>query len=187
MTPTERIQIDLVDFPKDEDQGYKWLLHIQDHFSKYCCQYPLCSKHAHEVAPRLGLFYEHIDDPIVKQSGNGGEFKEVVEESMRSRGPVISHGRPCHPQSQGSVERADRGFKMRIARIKHRSSCGWVDAAREAVQMYDRTYQRDLKACPCEIFFGRKPFRLQCLLPGETVETPEVDSVDPKMTLKPHS
>jgi transposase InsO family protein len=47
--------------------------------------------------------------PHILQSDNGSEFTAQIISDMKELWPelVIVHGKPCHPQSQGSVERAN--------------------------------------------------------------------------------
>ncbi|CAF4298519.1 unnamed protein product, partial [Rotaria sordida] len=52
--------------------------------------------------------------PLMLQLGNGREFvAKVIEELTEMwKGLKIVHGKPCHPQSQGFVERSNQDTKQ---------------------------------------------------------------------------
>ena len=51
--------------------------------------------------------------PTILQSDNGSEFTSQVISELKDLWPdlTIVHGKPRHPQSQGSVERANGDIK----------------------------------------------------------------------------
>ena len=60
--------------------------------------------------------------PTVLQSDNGREFvNEVVAEISKLWGTKQVHGRPYHPQSQGSVENLNR-------RVQEAIKCWMIEA-----------------------------------------------------------
>lgn len=70
----ERGQVDLVDFQTLADGDYKWILHYQDHLSKYHLLRPLKRKTASEVAENLLRIFIDFGAPTILQSDNGREF-----------------------------------------------------------------------------------------------------------------
>jgi transposase InsO family protein len=54
--------------------------------------------------------------PHILQSDNGSEFTAQIISDLKELWPelAIVHGKPCHPQSQGSVERANYGIKYML-------------------------------------------------------------------------
>ena len=71
-------------------------------------------------------------------------------------------GRPYHPQTQGSIERANQRFKRRLRAIQR--ECGfpashWVELLSELALIINTTTTRTLpgKETPFEVWFGRKP------------------------------
>lgn len=105
-----RGQVDLIDFQSIPDGEYKWLLNYQDHSTKYVCLRPLRSKHAVNVAEELLKIFLQFGAPSILQSDNGREFANKIVEELKILWPqlLIVHGRPRHPQSQGSVERSNQ-------------------------------------------------------------------------------
>jgi transposase InsO family protein len=54
--------------------------------------------------------------PVILQSDNGREFVAKIIEELAAMwtGLKIVHGKPRHPQSQGSVERSNQDTKLLI-------------------------------------------------------------------------
>ncbi|XP_046605009.1 KRAB-A domain-containing protein 2-like [Neodiprion virginianus] len=104
-----RGQVDLIDFQSCPDGEYKWLMNYQDHATKFTHLRPLQSKHAANVAEELSKIFFTFGAPAILQSDNGREFAANVVRELVSPWPSCKmvHGRPRHPQTQGSVERAN--------------------------------------------------------------------------------
>ncbi|XP_041377319.1 KRAB-A domain-containing protein 2-like [Gigantopelta aegis] len=85
----------------------------QDHLTKFCILRPLTSKRAAEVAFQLLDIFLLLGAPSVLQSDSGSEFIAHVITELKVMWPelVMVHGIPKHPQSQGSVERANCDIK----------------------------------------------------------------------------
>ena len=89
---------------------------LMDYFSKYCWLVSLTSKTSAVVSKALQNTFTQYGCPEKLQSDNGGEFvSHVVEELCSSLKIRIIHGRPYHPQSQGQVERLNRGTVYSLA------------------------------------------------------------------------
>lgn len=126
-----RGQVDLMDFSdmpdtvvlcKETTIVYKWILHYQDHGTKFSILRPLPSKEARTVALCLFEIFCLQGFPLILQSDNGKEFcNEVITALMAmSEGTKILHGRPRHPQSQGSVERGNGVVKSKLEKwLRH--------------------------------------------------------------------
>ena len=121
-----RCQIALIDF-RDMSQEHnmsesgipcRWLLVYQDHFTKFIRLRPLKNKCAEEVADILEDLFCELGIPHILQSDNGREFKNNILYSLvnlNQGNTKIVHGKPRHPESQGSVERANRDIKNALA------------------------------------------------------------------------
>ncbi len=55
-------------------QGYRYVLSVADHFSRYVKFYPLKSKHTHGVIEALAQYVTDIGAPHCIVLDNGGEF-----------------------------------------------------------------------------------------------------------------
>jgi IS30 family transposase len=105
-----RCQIDLIDMHAQPDGKYKFILVYQDHLTKFVNLRPLTHKRAEEVAYILLDIFKNVGTLVILQSDNGKEFANKVVKELCSmwKDLKIVHGKPCHSQSQGSVERANQ-------------------------------------------------------------------------------
>ncbi|KAL4136182.1 hypothetical protein QTP88_007746 [Uroleucon formosanum] len=96
------------------------------------------SKRAIEVSTHLLSIFLTFGAPSILQSDNGREFVNCVIDELKQLWPecVIIHGRPRHPQSQGSIERANQDVEHMLR--------AW---------MQDNVSQR----CPYNTLFGNDP------------------------------
>jgi hypothetical protein len=104
-----RGQVDLMDVQSNPDGKYKFIMVYQDHLTKFCNIKPLTSKKASEVAFNLIDVFILFGAPHILQSDNGREFTALVISELKLMWPqlVIVHGKPRHPQSQGSIARSN--------------------------------------------------------------------------------
>ena len=99
-------------------EDFKWLCHYQDHTNKLTFLGALKSKCSIEVARLLiHEVFSVVGAPCILQTDNGREFVSKVIEELKLIWPdmMIVHGKPRHPQSQGSVERANGDVKKMVA------------------------------------------------------------------------
>ncbi|KAK7110775.1 hypothetical protein V1264_014597 [Littorina saxatilis] len=98
----------------------------QDHLTKFR---PIRSKHTVEVAAQLLDIFLMIGAPAILQSDNGTEFTANIISELKDCWPtlVLVHGKPRHPQSQGSVERENGDIKdMLVAWLADNHTQDWV-------------------------------------------------------------
>lgn len=116
-----------------EFKGFKWILNYQDHLGKFIYLRPLRNKGAEAVGRALLNFFltqgkgstdkigqavcnNHVCScvfvgaPGILQSDRGKEFVNGVIKALAQLWPTMKlvRGRPRHPRTQGSVERANR-------------------------------------------------------------------------------
>lgn len=156
----ERCQVDLVDFQSSPDGPYKYLLHYQDHLTKFSILRPLQSKKATEVSRQLFSIFCIFGAPELLHSDNGREFVNSVVSNMVKSWPGCTqiHGRPRYPQSQGSVERANGDVcNMLRAVLAEWGTNEWARAS-EIVQWKKNTvFHRTIGRTPYEAVFGHPP------------------------------
>ena len=85
----------------------------QDLLTKFCILRPIKNKYPTEVAAQHMDSFPLLGAPAILQSDNGTEFIAHVISEMKDFQPalVMVHSKPHHPQSQGSVERANGDIK----------------------------------------------------------------------------
>ena len=90
---------------------------------------PLISKRAGEVAYQLLDIFLLLGAPCILQSDNGSEFTAQIIAELKELWPdlILVHGKPRHPQSQGSVERANCDIKdMSVAWLGDNDTTDWT-------------------------------------------------------------
>ena len=118
-----RAQVDLIDIQKllndykFADRRCRFVLNYHDHYSKFCLLRGLRNKKAPTVVNELKEIFLTFGAPKLLQTDNGGEFRnEFLAEFLKIYWPEVKcvKGSPYHPQSQGSVERANGDVKRML-------------------------------------------------------------------------
>ena len=159
-----RGQVDLIDMQASGEinSPYNFLLVYQDHLTKFVVLRPIKSKTAIEVSSTLLDIFCLLGPPHILQSDNGREFKNVnLAKMIRELWPScrIVHGKPRHPQSQGSVERVNREIKKVLGALmrKNRDPC-WVKYVSLAQHSMNTSPHSTLEnKSPYRVLFGRDP------------------------------
>ncbi|CAF1235865.1 unnamed protein product, partial [Didymodactylos carnosus] len=104
-----RMEMDLIDMRSSEFNGYKWIFHAKDHFSKYSWLHPVFTKETANVAQILKSIFFQFGPPKILLSDNGREFvAHLIYDLKRTwTDLIIINGHPRHLQSQGLVERGN--------------------------------------------------------------------------------
>ena len=110
----ERVQIDLIDMSSDADGDFKWICHMECHFSKFHAMFGMQNKESSTVARVVHKWICWLGIMEILQSDNGTEFKGVCEELLLRYGVKVINGRPRTPRTQGLVEQANGTVKARI-------------------------------------------------------------------------
>lgn len=69
-----RLQVDLIDMRSVSFDGINFILHANDHFTKFSWSFSLPSKEAKHVAIQLRTIFYTFGPPKILQSDNGKEF-----------------------------------------------------------------------------------------------------------------
>ena len=155
-----RGQVDLVDMQSMVYQGCKWIMVYQDNLTKLCLLKPLQSKRAAEVAMQLMDIFLLLGASVILQSDNGTEFTASVIEELKLLWPdlLLVHGKPRHPQSQGSVERLNCDIKdMLVAWLAHNQSEAWPSGLKFVQFQKNSSFHSGINQAPYECLFGVKP------------------------------
>ncbi|CAF1016668.1 unnamed protein product [Brachionus calyciflorus] len=154
-----RGQLDLVDFQSMPDWIWKWLMHYQDHHNKLSHLNPLTSKCAREVALRRIDIFTLFGPPYILQMDNGREFVAEVIKELKLIWPkmTIVHGKPRHPQSQGSVERANADVKdMLRLWMRENQSTNWALGLKFVQLQKNTSYHSTIGCTPYFATFRRE-------------------------------
>ena len=140
-----------------EDNGYKFILNYQDCFNKFIILRPLKTKTAVELADCLmGIFFEHVP-PSLAEYSNDTLMVGIKELWTSTR---IVHGRPRHPEDQGSVELANKDFKLMFyAWLKDvkKEYDQWVSELPFIQYCKNNAHHSGIRGTPYCVHFGRAP------------------------------
>lgn len=152
-----RTQIDLIDCQAYADGKFKWILTIQDHFTKFIILRALMHKCAVEVAWQVLDYFLTFGASAILQSDNGKEFVNSIINELKNLWPELKivHGRPRHPQSQGSVERANGEVKKLLGVWIRETKCTkWAQGIKFVQFQYNKSHNRGTKNNPFKTLFG---------------------------------
>ena len=155
-----RIQLDLMDMRLSPAGDYKWILQIKCHFSRYVWLTALKDKESTSTAAVFSTWLDFNGFCKIVQCDNGTEFKGVLRRKCLKYGIKIINGRAYHPETQGSVERANGTYKQRLrAYIMETGGNNWVESLGDITRVINTTPCSVLPrhTTPYEVFFGRKP------------------------------
>ena len=118
---------------------------------------PLTSKRAAEVAYQLLDIFLLLGAPEILQSDNGSEFTAGVITELKLLWPdlVMVHGKPRHPQSQGSVERANCDIKdMLVAWLSDNNTTDWTVGLKFVQFQKNSSFHSGIQRSPFTALFG---------------------------------
>jgi transposase InsO family protein len=156
----QRLVVDLMDFRAAPDGEYCWVWQLKCHFSKYVWIKALKAKTAEETAEKLRLWCNDNGHPPTLHCDNGTEFKGAMLEYCKEHNINVINGRPYHPESQGSIEVANKTFKARLRAVQSSyPTIGWKDLLPNIAWVINTTRPDSLPhgTIPYEVWFGRKP------------------------------
>ena len=106
------------------------------------------------------LFHFLGSPPKILQFDNGKEFTAVIIKELISLWPTVKiiNGRPCHPQSQGLVERANGILQQKLGKWKEDTGRhDWSFGLRLVILSMNHSYCHSHKKTPYELVYGDKP------------------------------
>ena len=115
--PNERLLADLTELPFElkENNKYKFLLNVIDHFSKYSWSYLLENKKSETVFHYIKECSDIIGFPEQFGTDNGTEFANYkLKHYLAQNNIKFIHGKAFNPRSQGCVERLHRTIKLKL-------------------------------------------------------------------------
>ena len=120
------VMFDLTSMPWPSPEGYKHILVIVDHYSKWMWAYPLLTKGGEDIVRIMSNLFSVEPCPNRWHSDNGKEFiNEAMAKVVSKLGLTHSRGMPYNPQCQGLVERRNDTLKGKLT--KACIAGGWKD------------------------------------------------------------
>lgn len=161
----ERAQMDLIDMRNIGKSEYNYIFHYQDHFTKFSLLEPLKFKRAADIVHLLHKIFSIFGAPKILQSDNGCEFSTSSTISKSWPNVQLVRGAPRHPQSQGSVERANGDIEnmLKSCIAEHNediSDTDWIIYLNRVQFAKNIVYHRVIGMSPYKAVFGQDPLVL---------------------------
>jgi hypothetical protein len=139
--------------------GYKYILVITDHFTRYAQAIPTKSISAKTTAEALfNSFIMHYGFPKRIHSDQGGSFEgEIVKQLCNITGIIKSRTSPYHPMGNGMCERYNRTLLNMLGTLEPNQKCDWKSHVAPLVHAYNCTRHETTGFAPFELMFGRVP------------------------------
>ncbi|CAI5674954.1 unnamed protein product [Oreochromis niloticus] len=173
--PMERIAVDLMGPLNETERHNRFILVVQDYFSKWVEAYPVPDEQAPTVAEKVVAEWVcRYGAPQSLHSDQGTNFESAVFQGMCELfGIKKTHTTPFHPQSDGQVERFNATLQKALATTAERCHWDWDIMIPYAVMAYRATKHSSTGLTPNMMLLGREitePIDLVVGLPAD--ETP---------------
>ncbi len=156
--PMERIAVDLMG-PMNETERYnRYILVVQDYFTKWVEAYPLSNDQAVTVAQVIVTEWVcRYGAPLTLHSDQGTNFESEVFQTMCELLDIDkTRTTPFRPQSDGQVERFNATLQKILATTSERCHWEWDLMVPYAVMAYRATKHSSTGFTPNMMLFGRE-------------------------------
>ena len=186
--PLQMVFADIAELPISR-RGYRYILVIVDHFSKYVNIYPMKNQTAQTVAKHI--FEDYVQEhgvPETLHTDQGRQFESrLVQQLCEKLGIRKSRSSPYHPQGAGIVERANRVIKEQLARYIADQGGDWDSHLHQLQLAYNSSVHSTTGLTPYFILHGREarvPANITCPVPAQYATSPEQYAIDVHQRLK---
>ena len=157
--PLEKVAIDLLTHLPETEDGYKHLLVVVDHFTKWVEVYPLKTQEAGEVAAVLvNEFISRWGVPQSFHSDQGANFcGTVFKEMCRLLGIDKTQTSPGWPAGNGVCERVNRVILDMLARYLDQNHRAWKEHLPLLLLGYRSAVHDSTGFSPYLLMMGREP------------------------------
>ncbi|VDI51822.1 Hypothetical predicted protein [Mytilus galloprovincialis] len=155
-TRFQRLASDIAGPLPTTDQGNRYILVIQDYFTKFTEVYPLCDINAETVANVfLKGWIKRYGCPVEIHSDQGTQYESQLFQGI-CKLLHISKTRTTamHPRSDGMVERGNRTIKEMLSKYIDRNQSDWDKYIDYMVMAYNSTPHDSTGITPYRMMFG---------------------------------
>jgi transposase InsO family protein len=168
----ERIAVDLIG-PFPESRGFKYVLTVQDCFTKWSEAYPLTKKKTALVVDALNTqWISRFGMPKTILSDNGMEFAgKIYKGMMKQLGIQILNSSPYYPRANGMVERLNATLQDMLKTAIIETGNGWVDLLPYITATYRTTVHETTGYTPNKLVLGKEiPLPIDAIMRAEQHE-----------------
>ena len=154
--PWQMVAVDILTVPVST-QGNKYLLVIQDYFTKWADAIPLPNQKATTITSALIKLFSTIGMPQIVHSDQGRNFEStILKQSLEAFGISKSHTTAYHPEGDGMVERFNRTL-LQLLQIYVEQESEWEEHLPLALYAYCTAVHTATGMSPYVLMFGRQP------------------------------
>lgn len=176
--PLERISIDLTDMVSGAN-GYRYVLTIIDHYSRYVKFYPLRNKTTELVSANFQKYLNDFGIPRCVILDNGSEFtSQQFKHLCQSNNINMGYITPYHPEGNSISERMHRTMKTLLNVMCQGHPYQWPKFVGDVQRVLNCSIHATTGEQPHFSFFSRRPFRqILTELPSMDDDTTDSDIV----------
>jgi transposase InsO family protein len=153
--PMDHLAIDLAQM-KTSVCGHNYILVVIDICTRFVWLFALVDKSGGSVAAALKALFAQCGKPLIIQSDNGSEFRNLnFETVMKHAGIEHRCVTPYYPQANGAAERVIRTTKEHLNAICKGDTASWPHHLAEVQYGYNTTVHRRHGSTPFSLFFAR--------------------------------
>jgi hypothetical protein len=153
--PMDHLAIDLAQMKTSTD-GFNYILVIIDICTRFAWLFALRDKTGVSVAAAFRSLFTVCGKPLIIQSDNGSEFRNIDFETLMKRAGVEHRCvTPYYPQANGAAERVIRTVKEHLNALCKGDTSAWPHYLAEVQYGYNTTVHRRHGSTPFSLFFAR--------------------------------
>ncbi|KAK3086157.1 hypothetical protein FSP39_014434 [Pinctada imbricata] len=176
--PGERVAMDILGPLPVTHKGNKYILVIQDYFTKWAEAVPLPDMEAKTIAQAfIDNFVTKFGVPRVLHTDQGRQFESrLFKQLCEILGINKTRTSPYHPQSDGMVERMNRTIENMLATYVDANQRNWDEHLQLVCMAYRAAEHESSGYTPNFLTFGREvvlPIELIAGLPPQKISTEE--------------
>jgi len=154
--PWEMVAVDVLQVPMSL-QSNKYLLVVQDYFTKWAEAIPMPDQTAARINQELVKLFSVLGIPRILHSDQGSNFEStLLRQTLDIFGITKSRTTAYHPQGDGMVERFNRSL-LQLLRSYVEREYDWEKHLPLALFAYRTTAHTSTGTSPFFMMFGRQP------------------------------
>jgi transposase InsO family protein len=154
--PFDRVAFDVLGPLPESVNGNRYILVVQDYFSKWAEAYPLPHQKAELIATTLlNQWISRYGTPGIFHSDQGTNFEsDVVQELFRILGIRKTRTTPYHPQSDGMVERLNATIEQMLRCYVAKNQRDWDEKLPLVMSAYRSSVHATTQQTPYSLLHG---------------------------------
>ncbi|KAK7877355.1 hypothetical protein WMY93_031928 [Mugilogobius chulae] len=172
--PLQRVAADILELPVTS-KGNKYVLVVEDYFTKYVNLYALPNQTAYNVAHCLFEDYVLVHGvPEMLHSDQGRQFEaEVIQTLCRLLGIKKTHTTAYNPKSDGMVERHNRTLIDQLAKMLLSHGGEWDGFLKQVAFAYNSSPHASTRFSPFYLMHGR-----EARVPADVLASPPAQEAE---------